>query len=134
MSGNSWIVLGIIATAFAAWALPYGFHLKSKSKTTTRIEDIKVEQKGNTLLNVVGADISNFAIDVEMGKVNVNQEGKNLENVTGVKVNLDSNSSESKLKDKMEIKQNKISMTINADQPGVDIRFNKKTNDDGNKQ
>ena len=131
MSGNVWITIGIIAGAFSMFAIPYGFHLKSKSKTATKIEDVKVTQKGDNLSNVTGAEISNLATDVELGKVDIQQEGKNLKNVTGLKMEFDSNSGEVELKDKMQIKQKsphgESSVTINADQPGVKVIFNKKS-------
>ncbi len=34
MSGNTWIIIGIITTAFSVFAIPYGFYLKSSSKKT----------------------------------------------------------------------------------------------------
>ena len=46
MSGNSWIIIGIIASAFAAFALPYGFHLKSQER--------KVNSTTENLLNIHG--------------------------------------------------------------------------------
>jgi len=133
MSGNSWIVLGVVAAAVAAFAIPCGFYLKSKGKATTKIKDLKVEQKGDNLSNVTGAEFSNPATDVELGRVDVNQEGKNLKNVTGVKMEFGNNSGEVELKDKMQIKQKgphgQSSVTFNADQPEVKIIFNKKSED-----
>lgn len=32
MTGNTWIVIGVIAAAIATFAIPYGFHLKSKNQ------------------------------------------------------------------------------------------------------
>ena len=32
MSGNTWIIIGIITAAFSMFAIPYGFYLKSNSK------------------------------------------------------------------------------------------------------
>lgn len=131
MSGNTWIILGGIAAAFAATAIPYGFHLKSKGKSSAKIHEINVKQEGDSLSKVTGAEISNPPSDVELGKVDIQQEGKNLENVTGLKMEFDSNSGEVELKDKMQIKQKgshgESSITFNTDQPGVKVTFNKKS-------
>ncbi len=131
MSGNSWIILGIIAVGFSAFAIPYGFYLKNKGKSPAKIHEIGVKQKGDSLSNVIGADISNPPSDVDLGKVDIQQEGKKLENVTGLKMEFDANSGEVELKDKMQIKQKgphgESSVTINADQPGVKVTFNKKS-------
>jgi hypothetical protein len=136
MSGNIWITIGIIAVAFSAFAIPYGFHLKGKNKAVTKIDDLKVEQKGDDLSNVTGAEISNPTTDMELGKVDIQQEGNSLKNVTGLKMKFDSNSGEVELKDKMQIKQKgsggESSVTINADQPGVKVIFNKKSENDKN--
>ena len=35
MSANSWIILGVIATAVAGFSLPYGFYLKSQEKNSS---------------------------------------------------------------------------------------------------
>lgn len=34
MTGNTWIIIGVVAAAIATFALPYGFHLKSKGQPT----------------------------------------------------------------------------------------------------
>ncbi len=98
-----------------------------------KIEDIDIEQKGETLSNVTGVDMSNNPRDTEMGKVKIHQEGKSLRNVTGMKMEFDANSGEVELKDKIEIKQKgphgQSSVTFNADQPEVKITFNKKSED-----
>lgn len=38
MSGNSWIIIGILAAAISAFSLPYGFHIKSKEETGKNAE------------------------------------------------------------------------------------------------
>ena len=137
MSGNAWILLGAIALTFSAVAIPYGFHLKSKEKSGASIHEIEVQQKGEELSNVTGAEISDPPKDMELGKVDIKQEGKNLKNVTGLKMDFESNSGEVELEDKMQIKQKgtqgESSITINADQPGVKVTFNKKFNDKSDK-
>jgi len=38
MSGNLWIIIGIIAAAIAAFAIPYGFHQKSKEQSNAGVQ------------------------------------------------------------------------------------------------
>lgn len=38
MAGNAWIITGIIAAAIAAFAIPYGFHLKSKQQSQSGVQ------------------------------------------------------------------------------------------------
>ena len=38
MTGNAWIITGIIAAAIAAFAIPYGFHLKSKQQSQSGVQ------------------------------------------------------------------------------------------------
>lgn len=38
MTGNAWIITGIIAAAIAAFAIPYGFHLKSKQQSQASVQ------------------------------------------------------------------------------------------------
>ena len=59
MSANSWIILGVIATAVAGFSLPYGFYLKSHEKnnssenhTTIKTQIYNPSIKGD----VVGGD------------------------------------------------------------------------------
>jgi hypothetical protein len=110
--------------------------MKKDEQAKQKIEDIDIEQKGETLSDVTGIEMSNNPHDTELGKVKVHQEGKDLRNVTGMKMEFDGNSGEVELKDKVEIKQQgphgQSSVTFNADQPGVKIIFNKKS-EDGNK-
>ena len=107
--------------------------IKKDEQAKQKIEDVDIEQKGETLSNVTGIDMSNNPHDTEMGKAKIHQEGKNLRNVTGMKIEFDANSGEVELKDKVEIKQQgthgQSSVTFNADQPGVKIAFNKKSED-----
>lgn len=47
MSGNIWILLGVLATAFAAIAIPHGFNLRSdesKDKTIAEIREISKQK------------------------------------------------------------------------------------------
>ena len=53
---------GCISAAFAAIAIPHGFYLKSKEKSSAKIGEINVEQKGDRLSNVTGAEIGNPTI------------------------------------------------------------------------
>jgi hypothetical protein len=98
-----------------------------------KIEEVNVQQKGENLSNVVGVEISHNPNDLELGKVNIHQEGENLKGVTGMKMEFDENSGEVELKDKMQITQRspdgQSSVTFNADQPGVEITFNKTSAD-----
>ena len=130
MSGNVWIIFGGIAAAFAAIAIPYGFHLKAKGKSSAKIHEINIKQEGGSLSNVTGAEISNAPSKLELGKVDVDQEGKNLKHVTGLKLEFDGNSGEVELKGKMRIKQRgphgESALTVNTDQPDVNVIFNKK--------
>lgn len=38
MTGNAWIITGIIAAAIAAFAIPYGFHLKSEQQSQPSVQ------------------------------------------------------------------------------------------------
>ncbi len=38
MTGNAWIIIGIIAAAIAAFTIPYGFHLKSKQQSQPSVQ------------------------------------------------------------------------------------------------
>ena len=38
MTGNSWIIIGVVATAIAAFSLPYGFYNKSKERNSSPIQ------------------------------------------------------------------------------------------------
>jgi len=63
MSGNSWIMIGIIAAAIAAFAIPYGFNLKSKAQSNASMQiagDYVAGSKvsaGGDHVNVAGRDI-----------------------------------------------------------------------------
>lgn len=37
MSGNIWIALGVLATAFADFAIPYGFNLRSEESKERKV-------------------------------------------------------------------------------------------------
>ena len=117
----------IIATVFKEKPM-------EKKTPKQKIEEINVTQEGENLQNVTGAEISNNPNDLELGKVNIKQEGKNLQNVTGMKMKFDQNSGEVELKEKAQIIQkgphSQSSVTFNADQPGVQIIFNKKSKED----
>jgi hypothetical protein len=59
MTGNTWIALGVIALAFSAIAIPYGFHLKSNQQP-----QIKQETAGERSPNVIiEASSSNISIN-----------------------------------------------------------------------
>lgn len=135
---NPWVV-GIGVTVIGGILLliiANVFKEKSIEKKTPKqkIEEINVTQEGENLQNVTGAEISNNPNDLELGKVNIKQEGKNLQNVTGVKMKFDQNSGEVELKEKAQVIQKgphgQSSVTLNADQPGVQIIFNKKSKED----
>ena len=38
MTGNAWIIIGVLAAALAAFAIPYGFHRKSKERSITGVQ------------------------------------------------------------------------------------------------
>ena len=100
-------------------------------RSKKKIDEIQVEQKGELLKKVDGVNISNEPSDIDIGKVDVKQEGKILNDVTGMKMQFDENSGEIRARGKWDIQQNTPGghsrVTINADQPGVEVIFNKKT-------
>lgn len=50
MIGNAWIIIGIIAAAIAAFAIPYGFHLKSNQQLQPQTkQDTSGEQSPNII-------------------------------------------------------------------------------------
>ena len=42
-SGNVWIIIGIITGAIAAFALPYGFHLKGQERKSDPVMEVKID-------------------------------------------------------------------------------------------
>ena len=38
MSGNAWIIIGIISAAISVFSIPYGFHLKGKEQSQKEIQ------------------------------------------------------------------------------------------------
>ena len=49
MTGNTWIILGVISVAFSAFAIPYGFYLQSESdKSSTAKDPISVASQGQS--------------------------------------------------------------------------------------
>lgn len=52
MSGETWIIIGVICGAIALFAVPYGFHLKSMKQSQENIE-IKQETSGAQSPNII---------------------------------------------------------------------------------
>jgi hypothetical protein len=69
-----------------------------------------------------------------MGKVDVLQQGRNIDNATGLELKFEKDSGEVELTDRVHIEQKsasgKASVTFNAGQPGTTIKFNTKPDDD----
>jgi hypothetical protein len=62
MSGNTWIFLGIIAAAFAAGAIPYGYYIKSKVDNSPKehVQVVSNQQSGGiTAANIENLNITN---------------------------------------------------------------------------
>ena len=99
------------------------------------IHEIDIEQAGNTLTNVTGAEISNPPSDIVLGKVRIQQRGRDMKNVTGMKMEFNSDSREVNLVDKFTISQEhpggRSSIQINADDPNAEVMFNKQSCDCG---
>ena len=52
MNGNFWIIIGIIASAIAAFSLPYGFYLKDKEKKAESYDHVQGDVvMGNKTVN-----------------------------------------------------------------------------------
>lgn len=81
-NGNFWIIIGIIASAIAAFALPYGFHLKGHDKKTISTLELRVhgdfvngnktviENQMNVNPVIGGSTESTTKIDVAKLKIN----------------------------------------------------------------
>lgn len=64
MTGNTWIALGIISCGFAAFAIPYGFHLKANQQSQPGIAT-SVDQKSS------GAQSPNIVINGKGGSAQI---------------------------------------------------------------
>jgi len=56
MTGNAWIIIGVLAAALAAFAIPYGFHRKSKERSITGVQVDGDYVAGNKTVNIIIAD------------------------------------------------------------------------------
>src|SRR3989338_6272804 len=83
LSGNGWIIVGIIASAIAAFALPYGFHLKGQERKITSTPEIKnygdfvqgnkTVIKNQVNLNAVAGDPADNKTKIDVSKLKINR-------------------------------------------------------------
>ncbi len=93
MSGNSWIIIGVIATTIACFSLPYGFHLKAKEgKDAKRFAEtsgdvIQGDKIAGSKFNIIGnvnvANDANIEIrdsNIKIVKLKVGREFQDYQN------------------------------------------------------
>jgi len=106
------LVLSVLAIVVAAaivgivrmiWFSPHEPEHPAHAKT--KVEDINVRQKGKSMQDVTGADLSPGTNDMELGKVHIEQEADSMRNVTGVRMHADNSSGTVELKDEMTVKR-----------------------------
>lgn len=76
-NGNVWIIIGIIASAIAAFALPYGFYLKGQERKVSLTNDIRIH-----------GDLVNGNKVVIENQVNVNAATEMLQSDDATKINV----------------------------------------------
>lgn len=72
MSGSTWILIGCLSAAFSAFAIPYGFHLKSKENPPAHAKD------SSTSINSV--NIYNSGEVIVGNKTSINQHNESNKN------------------------------------------------------
>lgn len=74
MSGETWILIGVICGAIALFAVPYGFHLKSIEQSQKKIE-IKQETSGEQSPNIISETT------ISEGSINQKSHGARSPNI-----------------------------------------------------
>ena len=82
MSGNAWIIIGVVCGAIALFAVPYGFHLKSSQQSQEKIE-IKQETNGEQSPNIISETT------ISKGSISQKSSGSQSPNIISGEGNLE---------------------------------------------